>query len=62
MITFIFRDAGEDLQVKIAEAKAQAQHYFESTKEYKKQLGASGIKKVNVNILDVLHRYYYLYA
>lgn len=39
------KDVGEDLQVKIEEAKAQAQHYFESTKKYKKQLGASGIKK-----------------
>ncbi|XP_063674063.1 uncharacterized protein LOC134811225 [Bolinopsis microptera] len=34
-----------DLPVEIETAKAQAQHYVESTKEFKKLLSASGIKK-----------------
>ena len=35
--------------MEIETAKAQAQHYVESTKEFKKLLSASGIKKVRVD-------------
>lgn len=34
-----------DVPVEIEKAKAQAQHYVESTKEFKKLLSASGVKK-----------------
>ena len=51
--------------MEIETAKAQAQHYVESTKEFKKLLSASGIKKVcfdgfqiHISLIDAWQKFY----